>query len=168
MVPVNILSADIYPRGDNLVLHVFRVCDIRNHAVTDPRDHDLVEMTLRHAVTTDAFDFGPLLERAHRKIPKRPTRDIEFPTRISIDNKAHRSYTLVQVEVADRVGLLYELLSTFARERVFIALSRIITEKGGAVDTFYVVDQVTRTKITDTSRIAALQQALRDAATPTR
>jgi [protein-PII] uridylyltransferase len=167
VVPVNILSADIYPRGDNLVLHVFRVCDIRNRAVTDPRDHELVEMTLRHALATEGFDFGPLLERARRKIPKRLTRDIEFPTRISIDNKAHRSYTLVQVEVADRVGLLYDLLSAFDRERVFIALSRIITEKGAAIDTFYIVDQATRAKITDSERIAVLQQTLRDAATAT-
>ncbi|MFL6528763.1 MAG: [protein-PII] uridylyltransferase [Chthoniobacterales bacterium] len=168
VVPVNILSADIYPRGDNLVLHVFRVCDISNRAVTDPRDHELVEMTLRHALTADGFDFGPLLERARRKIPKRLTRDIEFPTRISIDNKAHRSYTLVQVEVADRVGLLYELLSAFERQRVFIALSRIITEKGAAIDTFYIVDQATRAKITDSERIAVLQKTLRDAATSPR
>jgi [protein-PII] uridylyltransferase len=168
VVPVNILSADIYPRGDNLVLHVFRICDIRNRAVTDPRDHALVEMTLRHALTTAAFDFVPLLERARRKVPKRPTRDIEFPTRISIDNKAHRSYTLVQIEVADRVGLLYDLLSAFARERVFIALSRILTEKGAAIDTFYIVDQMTRSKITDITRLAALQNALREAATVAR
>jgi [protein-PII] uridylyltransferase len=167
VVPVNILSADIYPRGDNLVLDVFRICDIRNHAVIDRRDHDLVEMTLRHALATEEFDFRPLLERARRKIPKQQTRDIEFPTRISVDNKAHRAYTLVQIEAADRVGLLYDLLTAFGRERISIALSRIITEKGAAVDTFYVVDQLTRTKITDAERIAALQQALRDAATST-
>jgi UTP:GlnB (protein PII) uridylyltransferase len=60
--------------------------------------------------------------------------------------------------------LLYELLSAFGEERVSIALSRISTEKGAAIDTFYVADRVTRAKITDPSRIADLQERLHRAA----
>ncbi|MFL6583872.1 MAG: [protein-PII] uridylyltransferase, partial [Chthoniobacterales bacterium] len=164
VVPLNILSADIYARGDNLVLDVFRVCDIYNRAAGDPRDYALVEMTLRHSLETEEFDFGPLLERARKTIPKRAVREIEFPTRIAVDNKAHRVYTLVQIQTPDRVGLLYDLLGAFSGLSVFIALSRIITEKGAAIDTFYIADQATRGKITDNSRIAALQSALQEAA----
>ena len=29
VVPINILSADVFPRGDNVVLSVFRVCDTK-------------------------------------------------------------------------------------------------------------------------------------------
>ena len=35
IVPLNILSADIYTRGDGVVLDVFRVCDLRSRAVTE-------------------------------------------------------------------------------------------------------------------------------------
>jgi [protein-PII] uridylyltransferase len=165
VVPLNILSADIYTRGDNLVLDVFRVCDMQNRAVTDPRDHALVEMTLRHALESNDFDFGPLLERALQKIPKRLGRELDFPTRVAVDNKAHRTYTLVQIQTPDRVGLLYDLLAAMGRLSISIALSRIITEKGAAIDTFYVADEATRGKITDSAQIAALQTALQQAAT---
>lgn len=163
VVPLNILSADVYVRGDNLALNVVRVCDMQNRAATDARDHELVEMTLRHALTNDEFDFRPLLERARRKIPRRAGRDIEFPTRSSIDNKAHRTYTLLEIETRDRVGLLYDLLSALAQQSISLVLSRIITEKGAATDTFYVVDRNTRGKLTDNTRIAALQSALQNA-----
>src|SRR5438067_7283417 len=43
VVPLNILSADIFPRGDNVVLSVFRVCDTNARPVTNPRDFQLVE-----------------------------------------------------------------------------------------------------------------------------
>src|SRR5947207_1826860 len=62
VVPINILSADIYTRGDNVVLDIFRVCDMKFRAVTDKRDHALVEATLRSAIGNEAFDFEPLLD----------------------------------------------------------------------------------------------------------
>jgi [protein-PII] uridylyltransferase len=164
VVPLNILSADIYTRGDNVVLDIFRVCDTRFRAVTEKRDHALVESTLRSALTDENFDFAPLLERAHRRIPKHSRHGMDFPTRITVENKTHPAYTLVQIQTPDRLGLLYDLLSAFGEERVSIALSRISTEKGAAIDTFYVADRVTRAKITDSTRIAALLQHLQIAA----
>ena len=165
VVPINILSADIYTRGDNVVLDIFRVCDTKFRAVTDERDHALVETTLRSALANETFDFAPLLDRARRKIVKRASRgEMDFPTRVTIENKAHPVYTLIQIQTPDRLGLLYELLSAFGEERVSIALSRISTEKGAAIDTFYVADRTTRGKINDPSRIAAVQERLQRAA----
>ncbi len=165
IVPLNILSADIYTRGDNVVLDVFRVCDPRGRAVTEENDFAFVESTLRKALSEPQFDFQPLLENARRKISLRKTTDdLEFPTTIACDNRAHPNYTLVQIQTPDRLGLLYDLLTALGDEGVSIALSRISTEKGAAVDTFYVVDGSTRTKITDNTRIALLQKRLQKAA----
>jgi [protein-PII] uridylyltransferase len=165
VVPINILSADIYTRGDNVVLDIFRVCDTKFRAVIDKRDHALVESTLRQALASEDLDFAPLLDKARRKIVKRAgPGEMDFPTRVTVENKAHPTYTLIQIQTPDRLGLLYELLSAFGEERVSIALSRISTEKGAAIDTFYVADRATRGKITDPSRIAALQERLHRAA----
>jgi [protein-PII] uridylyltransferase len=165
VVPVNILSADIYTRGDNVVLDIFRVCDMKFRAVTDKRDHALVEITLHSALANESFDFTPLLDLARRKIAKRASPgEMDFPTRVTVENKTHPTYTLIQIQTPDRLGLLYELLTAFGEERVSIALSRISTEKGAAIDTFYVADRVTRAKITEPSRIADLQERLHRAA----
>ena len=61
IVPLNILSADIYTREDHSVLDIFRVCDTKGHAVADKRDLALVENTLRRALEEPDFDFGPLM-----------------------------------------------------------------------------------------------------------
>ncbi len=81
-----------------------------------------------------------------------------------MDNRAHPTYTLIQIQTPDRLGLLYDLLSCLDREGISIALSRISTQNGAAIDTFYVADRSTRSKITDSQRIAALQKHLQLAA----
>jgi UTP:GlnB (protein PII) uridylyltransferase len=56
------------------------------------------------------------------------------------------------------------LVSCLGREDVRIVLSRISTQNGAAIDTFYVTDGVNRGKITDAQRVAALQERLQSAA----
>ena len=88
--------------------------------------------------------------------------ELDFPTRIVIDNDAHPIYTLVDIQTPDRLGLLYNLLTAFGALGVQIALSRIATEKGAAIDSFYVSDAEGR-KIKDPATIARLQHALQEA-----
>lgn len=160
VVPINILSADVFPRGDNVVLSVFRVCDTKAGAVTDPRAFELVEQTLRSALDDENFDFLPLIEKAKRQSRHRLAPGIEFPTRIAMDNETHPAYTLVEIQAPDRLGLLYDILTCLDRESVSIALSRINTQDGAAIDTLYVVDRSTDAKITDPSRIRTIHEHL--------
>ncbi len=163
VVPLNILSADIFPREDHVILAVFRVCDTKGQAVTEAQDRARVENTLGHALEVETFEFAPLLEEARHKIQHRRLQELEFPAGIAIDNKAHPTYTLVQIEAPDRVGLLYDLVTALGQEGTNIVLSRISTQKGAAIDTFYITDSSSRTKITDSHRITALQRRLRSA-----
>jgi [protein-PII] uridylyltransferase len=161
VVPLNILSADIFPRGDNAVLGVFRVCDTKAQPASKPHDFELVEETLRRALEDESFDFIPSIERAKRWSRSTPAA-IEFPTRIAIDNKTHPNYTLVELQAPDRIGLLYDVLSCLDRENVLVPLSRINTQAGAAIDTLYVVDASSHAKITDSQRIPIVQQHLKD------
>jgi [protein-PII] uridylyltransferase len=160
VVPINILSADVFPRGDNVVLSVFRVCDTKSGAVTDPRAFELVEQTLSSALTDENFDFLPLIEKAKRHTRRNRAAGIEFPTRISIDNKTHPAYTLIEIQAPDRLGLLYDILTCLDREDVSIALSRINTRDGAAIDTLYVADRSSDAKITDPHRIKTIHECL--------
>jgi len=160
VVPLNILSADVFPRGDNVVLSIFRVCDTKARPVTHRRDFELVEQTLRRALEDESFDFLPLIEKAKRQ-SRRLAPGIEFPMRIAIDNKTHPTYTLIEIQAPDRIGLLYDVLSCLDRENILIPLSRINTQAGAAIDTLYVVDGSTHAKITDSNRIQMIQQYLK-------
>ena len=160
---LNILSADIYTRGDNLVFDVFRVCDTKFEAVTNARDIEAVETALTKSLTKEYFDFRPALQKAMGRQTSHLAQELEFPTRISIDNDAHPVYTVVDIQTPDRLGLLYNILTGFVEAGLNIALSRIATEKGAAIDSFYVTN-AKGGKIKDAPAIARLQRALQKAA----
>jgi [protein-PII] uridylyltransferase len=121
-----------------------------------------VQQKLRRALQDETFDFLPGIEKAKRQT-RRLAPGIEFPTRIAIDNKTHPTYTLIEIQAPDRIGLLYDVLSCLDRENVLIPLSRINTQAGAAIDTLYVVDGSGHGKITDSHRIRTIQQHLKSA-----
>src|SRR6266511_367878 len=88
---------------------------------------------------------------------------IEFPMRIAIDNKTHPTYTRIEIQAPDRLGMLYDVLSCLDRENILIPLSRINTQAGAAIDTLYVVDGANHAKITDSHRIRMIQKHLKSA-----
>jgi len=159
---LNILSADVFTRTDSLVLDIFRVCNTKFEAVTDEKDMALVEKRLRESLDAEQFDFTPLLARVMKKRSFHLAQELDFPTRIVIENDAHPVYTLVDVQTPDRLGLLSNLLHGFTETGVQIALSRIATEKGAAIDSFYVTNSQGQ-KLRDAETISRLQKALQTA-----
>ena len=164
-VGLNILSADVFTRGDNLVLDIFRVCSTEFRAVTDEKDIAAVEKRIRQSLQEEEFDFTAQLAKARKKHPLKLPQDLDFPTRITIDNAAHPTYTLIDVQTPDRLGLLYELLRAFGRTGAQIALSRIATEKGAAIDSFYVTDAEGKKLKSETATLK-LQKVLQRASVP--
>jgi [protein-PII] uridylyltransferase len=160
---LNILGADVFTRGDSLVLDIFRVCTPNLEAITDAKEMALVEKRLAQALEMEEYDFKPYLERAFRRRSGTLAQGLDFPTRISIENTTHPTYTLIDLQTPDRLGLLYDLLQALGRAGVQIALSRIATEKGAAIDTFYVTDAEGH-KIKSSAAMSRLQAALSAAA----
>ena len=161
---VNILSADAYTRDDDIMLGVFRVCDPNFRPVTDESERHQVESVLRLALSVPEFDFGPLLQRARRLPVYQVSAEIELPTKLTISNEVHPAYTVIDLQTADRMGLLYDVLRCFASVQMNIAHSRIATEKGAAFDSFYVNDAEGR-KLSSQPLIAQLRASLLTAAT---
>ena len=81
-----------------------------------------------------------------------------------ISNEINSGYTVIDLQTADRLGLLYDVLICLSGAKVNIALSRIATEKGAAFDSFYVTDLEGK-KITDAATLRRLQTSLLAAAT---
>jgi [protein-PII] uridylyltransferase len=155
---LNILSADIYTRGDSLVLDIFRVCNTDFKAVTEERTRSRVEKNLAQALMRADYDFTPQLATA-KGGRKQLAQEIDFPTRIAIDNHSHPTLTVVDLQTPDRLGLLCDVLKGFSTLHVNISSSRITTEKGAAIDSFYVTDRAGR-KISSRESMARLTQTL--------
>ena len=161
---VNILSADIHTRTDNLVLDIFRVCDARHEPVANERDHRLFERLLDESLQDPDFDFAPHIAKARARSGYRMSQEADIPTRITVDNRSHPSFTIVDIETPDRLGLLYDLFAVLDRQDLNLELARITTEKEVAMDTFYLSRAADGAKISGDHDVRELQRALHDAA----
>ena len=70
--------------------------------------------------------------------------------------------TLIEIETEDRLGLLHAISQTFAEQRLDISAARIVTERGAAVDSFY-VREIDGGQINLPARQSAIELALRAA-----
>ena len=84
-----------------------------------------------------------------------------IPTRVDIDNTVSDTRTIIEVETEDRIGLLYTISQVFSELELDIALAKILTERGAAVDTFYVTDILGR-KIEDAATLKLIERRLNE------
>ncbi|MBM3858346.1 MAG: [protein-PII] uridylyltransferase [Verrucomicrobia bacterium] len=161
---INILRAHIYTRGDQVVLDFFDVCDRNLAAVTDEKSLRAAETALIASLTNRAdVDFSHLLARMHaaHRVPGR-IRVVTIPTVIEFDNETTPTRTIIEIQTEDRLGLLFALTQTITSLGLDISFARISTEKGAAIDTFYVQDHAGK-PVTDPDRLAAIRAKLEDA-----
>jgi [protein-PII] uridylyltransferase len=63
---------------------------------------------------------------------------------VTVDNRASRDFTVVDVLARDRVGLLHAISSALTRSGARIALAKVSTEAHRAMDSFYVTREGAR------------------------
>ncbi len=161
---LNTLSANIYTRGDHVVLDTFGVCDKHLAAVSDQKQIQAAEAMLERMLTNkEEIDFRAVLERVRAGRSDAPRiREVTIPTLIEFDNDISKSRTVVEIQTEDRVGLLYTITNTLSDVGLDISFAKISTEKGAAIDTFYVQDQIGN-KITDEDRLGQVKAKLQSA-----
>jgi [protein-PII] uridylyltransferase len=136
---LNILSAQIFTRTDGIALDTFFVNDARTGNLAAREQHDKFAALLEKVLNDDNLDLPALIAR---QITNRPVYSAyageRMPTEIYFDNNASETRTLIEIETEDQLGLLYAISQTFAELSVDIAGARIVTERGAAIDSFYV------------------------------
>ena len=83
-------------------------------------------------------------------------------TKIRLDNRSARGFTVVDVFAQDRRGLLHAVTSALHRAQLTIAVARIATEGNRAIDSFYVCDAAGG-KVIQSGRTAEIEATLREA-----
>ena len=83
-------------------------------------------------------------------------------TQINFDNEASDTRTLIEIQTEDRLGLLYAISQTFSEQALDIARARIVTERGAAIDSFYVTE-LDGGKVMSAERQKQIERGLRQA-----
>jgi [protein-PII] uridylyltransferase len=158
---LNVLRANIYTRGDHVVLDVFDVCDKNLAAVTDQRAiqtaEGMLERMLSNRETIELADVLKRLRAIRGETPK--IREVRIPTVINFDNEISKGRTIVEIQTEDRLGLLYTITNALSELGLDISVAKISTEKGAAIDTFYLQDQLGN-KIVDPARLSGIRSKL--------
>jgi [protein-PII] uridylyltransferase len=151
-VGLNIVRADVYTRTDNIVLDVFEVC-------TEEFGHADDELSLAHMVRLLSASLipGSGLGFAVRRRPE-PSPADRAPS-VAFDTDRSETYTVLQIEAPDRLGLLYDVLTVLTRCEADIAHAIIVTDQGEAADVFYLTGTDGR-KLIDPERLSAMRAAL--------
>lgn len=138
---LNILSAQIFTRTDGAALDTFFVADARTGTLAGREERDRFESLLLKVLTSDDVDLGALIAKLK---PARPVyasiAGERMPTRLVFDNDTAETSTVIDLETEDRLGLLHVISQALAEMDIDISLAKIQTEKGAAIDTFYVRD----------------------------
>jgi [protein-PII] uridylyltransferase len=139
---MNILSAQIFTRTDGIVLDTFCVTDARTGTLVPNENRERFEELLLKALTIEDIDFRALIARQKSARPLYQALEGErIPTRIRFDNEASENQTVLEIETEDRLGLLYVISEVLAELGLDISLAKILTEKGAAIDSFYVSER---------------------------
>lgn len=163
MAGINILSARVFTRAEGVLLDSFLVLDADTGEPVRPRVQERCTHLLREILgeRQDPFDC---LRRCRQRLANAPKISDQawLPVEIHFDNETVPGRTLLEIQAADRVGLLCALLTVLAEEGINIDLARISTELGAAIDVFHVRD-ARGNPITDPARQAHLRARLRAA-----
>jgi [protein-PII] uridylyltransferase len=159
----NILSAEILTRSDGIILDTFCVTDAKTGLLANREERDKFEVLMQKILTGTPVDLPALIAKARTAPPLYKSFEGErIPTLIDVDNHTSEDRTIIDVQAEDRVGLLYDISQALRELNVRVYLAKILTEKGAAIDSFYVTER-RGAKLVEPQRQKEIKEKLRKA-----
>jgi [protein-PII] uridylyltransferase len=152
---LSIVRADIFTRTDNLVLDFFSVVESQGRGPASLTPLQQLEFLVEGALS-DPPRFASVWACQRHKYIVTPG---VLPLRLSIDNKSSSRATILYLQTADRLGLLYDLLQTISDCGLNIIQADVDTSDDIAQDVFHIVTG-DGGKLLDESQIDNLRNAL--------
>ena len=138
---LNILGAQIFTRNDGIALDTFFVNDGRTGNLATRQQSDKFDNLLEKILTGEKIDLPALIARQIiRQPPYQGYVGERMATEIRFDNEESETRTLIEIETEDHLGLLYVISQTLSELALDIVSARIVTERGAAIDSFYICE----------------------------
>ena len=153
---LEILSANIQSLADDAVLDEFTVRDLD---FTGAPPVARIEEVCSKLVEIAAGKREPKFRRLWKTNPAAEAPEaVRQPTRLTFDNQASESFTILEVFAHDRHGLLYAIARTLRELKLSIGAAKIGTNLDQVVDVFYIRNQQGR--ITDDDKLTTIRERL--------
>jgi len=152
------VRADIYTRADNVVLDIFQVCDENVQHIRDISRLKQMEHLVRVALKPG--QAAEMALRTWMRYASEPSAaDLANSATASVatlDNGPSEDYTVLEIQAADRVGLLHDILEAISACNVDIAHAIVVTEESTAADVFFLQNPDGQ-KIRDPARLELIR-----------
>lgn len=150
---LNILRAQAYTTKNGVMIDTFQVTDPDGNIHTYEDAWESVKDALRAALTNEYRPPEPGIYVSGKPVFGTQPPSVEF------DNDSSESFTIIDINARDRIGLLYRVTRTLFELNLDIGSAKIVTEGARVMDSFYVTDLL-RKKILDSERTVKIREAL--------
>lgn len=157
---IDVERAALFTRPDGMALDCFTVVNASQRRPLTKNQFKAVEKTVASVLFEDK-SVDELLKKSRRRIFALMQSPAPVHTRVSFDNKSSTEFTVIDIESADRTGLLYDITRAMTDNGLNIDSARIVTDARRARDAFYIT--LDNKKIVDEELQAEFRKALQAA-----
>ncbi|MBI5691131.1 MAG: [protein-PII] uridylyltransferase [Verrucomicrobia bacterium] len=169
---LNILGAKVISRTDHIAIDTFYVVEPGRGPVQSAAAQEKFAKTIEDALVANRDLLPDILAQAKKIAATRylspaagETLQSSFPPTVDVYNELTMQRTIVEVQARDQIGLLYRLAKTISDHGFDITFARIGTERGVAIDTFY-IEGANHEPLSTPERLEVLRGALNEVIAP--
>ncbi|MBS0662546.1 MAG: [protein-PII] uridylyltransferase [Verrucomicrobia bacterium] len=167
---LSILGSKVISRSDHIAIDTFYVVEPDRGVVQSSTSQELFARTIEAALVANKELYPDIVAQAKRVAATRPQAAGEalhtsFPPTVEVYHELSMQRTIVEIQARDQIGLLYRLAKTISDQGFDITFARIGTERGVAIDTFYIESSEPSKPMTE-ERLQTLKDTLADIIKP--
>ncbi|MGD1031346.1 MAG: [protein-PII] uridylyltransferase [Opitutaceae bacterium] len=169
---LNILGAKVISRSDHIAIDTFYVIEPGRGVVQSTAIQETFAQSLEASLVSNKDLYPEIVAQAKRIAATRylstasqdPLQS-SFPPTVDVYNELSMQRTIVEIQARDQLGLLYRLAKTISERGFDITFARIGTERGVAIDTFYIENE-SHDRVEGVERLHGLRDALVEVISP--
>ncbi len=161
---VNILSTKAISRNDHITIDTFYVVDPGGGVVLNKKAKDSFNQSIHRALIENKELLPQITEQARRLakpsyLQTNTRLKAPIPPSVDVYHELSLKRTIIEIQAGDHLGLLYQLAKAIYDHGFDISFARVSTERGAAIDTFY-IEKIEGQDFEITERLISLRETL--------